>query len=79
MTTQWTEATTNRHSSLEAAQRSSLQALGGAIARAVRAGLESGRFVVVDGVVRLAESSTICSPTPAQEGERDALSTSPGQ
>jgi hypothetical protein len=56
MTGQWVEKGTNQHSSREAAQRASLQTLGSAIARAVRAGLESGRFVVVDGVVRLSKS-----------------------
>ncbi len=57
MTGKWIEEGTNQHASREAAQRTALQALGGAIARAVRTGLENGRFVVVDGVVRLSKMS----------------------
>jgi len=51
------EASTNRRESLEAAQHASLQRVAAAIARAVRAGVEAGRYEVVEGVVRLAGDS----------------------
>ena len=63
------EETTNRYPSLEEAQRASLQKVASAIAQAVREGLKSGRFIVVDGVVVPAESSSL-------SGDQDALSTS---
>lgn len=48
-----------RHDSIEEAQQAAMQALAAAIARAVRAGLESGRYIVRDGVVILSNSPTI--------------------
>jgi hypothetical protein len=43
-----------------------------AIAHAVRQGIEDGRYVVVDGVVKLADSPTI--EPPPDERRVDALS-----
>jgi len=51
----------NRHPSLETAQQASLHTIAAAIARAVREGLEGGRFVVVDGIVRGEDASTIAA------------------
>jgi hypothetical protein len=65
----WEEKSTEQYPSLEVAQRAALQALGGAIARAVRAGLDSGCFVIVDGVVRLPESA-YNAPTVVNESRR---------
>jgi len=45
----------NRYSSLEDAQRAALPHLAGLLASAVRRGIEQGRFIVVDGVVGLAQ------------------------
>ena len=45
----------NRYSSLEDAQRAALPHLAELLACMVRQGIEEGRFVVVDGVVRLAQ------------------------
>jgi len=56
------EQSTGRYQSLETAQRAGLQALASAIARAVRAGLESGRFTVEDGVVIIAKPHTMEAP-----------------
>ena len=53
------EKSTDRFCSLEAAQRAGLEAIAGSLAQAVRANLKSGRYVVDDGVVRVAEMSTI--------------------
>jgi|GEM_PF-5810475 len=50
---------TTTYNSVEETQQAALQALAGAIARAVRAGLDSGRYVVEDGVVIPADSPTI--------------------
>ena len=51
--------TTEKHDSLAAAREASMQRVASAIARAVRAGIDAGRYVVVDGVVKIADKSTI--------------------
>ena len=50
---------TTTYQSVEETQQAALQALAAAIARAVRAGLDSGRYVVEDGVVIPTDSPTI--------------------
>jgi len=52
---------TTTYESVQETQQAALQALAGAIARAVRAGLEGGRYVVEDGVVIPAELPTIAA------------------
>lgn len=47
------ELGTDRYRSLEEAQRAALPHLAELVACMVRQGIEEGRFVVVDGVVRL--------------------------
>ena len=49
--------TTERQQSLEAAQDASLERVASAVARAVRAGIDAGRYEVVGGVVRIADGS----------------------
>jgi len=46
----------NRYSSLQDAQRAALPHLAELLACMVRQGIEEGRFVVVDGVVRLTQT-----------------------
>ena len=55
------ESSTNCRESLEAAQHASLQRVAAAIARAVREGVDAERYVVKDGVVRLAEGSRMAA------------------
>jgi len=50
---------TTTYQSVRETQQAALQALAGAIARAVRAGLDGGRYVVEAGVVIPAKTSTI--------------------
>lgn len=69
------EATVERYLDLNTAQRAGLQAIAGALARAVRAGIESGSLTVRDGVVFLADSPTI-RPEPQ---DTEALSVQFGQ
>ena len=52
------ERSGERFVSLEAAQRAGLQAIASAIARAVRAGLEDGRYAVKGGIVVPADPTT---------------------
>lgn len=47
----------DRYTSLEEARRAALQPIAAAVARAIRAGIESGRYVVADGIVVLAGKS----------------------
>ena len=55
-----------RHIDLAANQGAGLAAVAGPLARAIRAGLASGRYVLEDGVVKLAESPTMLT-IPADE------------
>ena len=49
------EVGTDRYCSLEEAQRAALPPLAEILACMVRQGIEEGRFVLLDGVVRLAQ------------------------
>jgi hypothetical protein len=49
----------DNHPTLELAQRASLQDIASVVARIVRNGIAQGRFVVQDGIVRLAEEATM--------------------
>jgi len=69
------EVGTDTYPSPEAANRAAIPEIAQTIVHIIRAGLESGRFVVIDGVVKLAESPTISS-TPSTGGN-DALPTPP--
>ena len=51
--------TTEKYDSLTAAREASMQRVASAIARAVRAGIDAGRYVVVDGVVKVVDASRI--------------------
>ncbi len=49
------EIGTERHPSLEAAQEAALPDLSNALAQMVRLGLDDGRYVADNGLVRMAE------------------------
>lgn len=60
------EESVGRYPSLEMTQRAALSSLARDIVSAVRDGLESGRYVVQEGVVRLAEPAAIREPVAEQ-------------
>ena len=66
----------NRYPSLEKAQQASVHPIAAAVAWAIRAGLESGRFVVVDGIVRRTDARIIPTHT-LLTGVPDEVSTFP--
>lgn len=47
------EKGTDKHTSLEAAQKAALPILGDALAPIIRLGLDSGRYIVENGTIKL--------------------------
>jgi len=54
------ELGTNRYPSLEAAQDAALPLLAELLASVIRSGLDSGRYIVENGVVKLSEEEVVC-------------------
>jgi hypothetical protein len=51
---------TERYPSLEAAQEAAMPILARLLATTIEAGLDSGRYFVENGVVRLSEEEKVC-------------------
>jgi hypothetical protein len=56
--------TTEKRASLDAARDASTERVARAVARAIREGVGEGRYVVVGGVVKIAETGTMDRQEP---------------
>jgi hypothetical protein len=65
----------DRYASKEEARQAGLQPIAQAVAQAIRAGLESGRYVIVDGVVVPANSASISQEIPEDFTEAGTTTT----